>query len=440
MLDHKWNSKFVTAVFAGAFGILATGLSAQRSMADDFNWKAHSGETVSFLASTNPWTSAVMKYKGDFEKLTGITLRVDTYSEEQMRQRLVTVMNARSNEVDLFMTQVSREGMQFAAAGWYRDLMPLAKKETAPGYELDDLSPALVKAATFDGALVGIPLNIAGPVIYYRTDIFEKCQVSPPGTIDDIAKVAAKIKKCDPSVTAFASRGLKPALPYTFSVLLHNMGGSYMKDGKSNLCSPEGKKALRTYAGLLKDYGPPGVVNYNFYQLTSLYRAGRSAMSFESSNELSSIMENEQRLGDTGVMPLPKGPGGSHPITIGWSLAISKFSSNPDAAWYFVQWATSPKMQAKLALAGIAPPRKSASSDQAYKTWLDKQPVRKQWQQAIDFLAANGNSDVAYPIAQNPVSRQIIGQAVDSILLGTASVDEACKTADEKADALIAQQ
>jgi len=420
--------------------VAVSGLSVGHAFAGQFNWKAHSGETISFLASNNPWTTAIMKSKSDFEKLTGITLRVDTYSEEQMRQRLVTVMNARSNEVDLFMTQVSREGMQFAAADWYHDLMSLAKSESAPGYDFTDLSPALVKAATFNGVLTGIPLNIAGPVIYYRTDIFRKCKVSPPGTVDDIAKVAAEIKKCDPSITPFASRGLKPALPYTFSVFLHNMGGSYMKDGKSDLCSPEGKKALQTYADLLKEYGPPGVVNYNFYQLTSLYRAGRSAMSFESSNELSSIMQNRQRLSDTGVVPLPKGAGGSHPIAIGWSLAISKFSSHPDAAWYFVQWATSPKMQAKLALEGIAAPRKSASSDQAYKTWLDEQPVRKQWQQAIEFLAAHGDSDVAYPIAQNPLSRQIIGQAVDSILLGTASVDEACKTADEKADALIKQQ
>jgi len=357
-----------------------------------------------------------------------------------MRQRLLTVLNAHSDEVDVFMTLPSREGMQFAAAGWYTDLNPLVQKATSPEYKFDDLSPALVKAATYDGVFTGIPLNIEGPLLYYRTDVFEKCKVSPPKTISEISDVAKTIKECDSSITPFATRGLKPALPYTFSVFLHNMGGSYMKDGKSNLCSPESKKALETYANLIKNFGPPGVVNYSFYQLTALYRAGRSAMSFESSNEFPSIMEGGARLKDTAIVPLPKGEAGSHPTAIGWALAVSKFSAHPDAAWYFVQWATSPKMQAKLALEGIAPPRKSVSQDADYRKWLDEQPIRKQWQQAIDHLAAEGTSEVGYPIIQNPQSREFIGQAVDSILLGTSSVDEACAAADEQLNALIQQK
>jgi multiple sugar transport system substrate-binding protein len=35
-----------------------------------------------------------------------------------MRQRLLTVLNAKSSEIDVFMTLPSREGEQFSAAGW----------------------------------------------------------------------------------------------------------------------------------------------------------------------------------------------------------------------------------------------------------------------------------------------------------------------------------
>ncbi len=427
------------ARFWGTALLLAC-LTAGVAHAQNFDWKAQKGETIAFLANNNPVATAILKYKDDFTKLTGIKLRVDTYQEQQMRQRLLTVLNAHSNEVDIFMTLPSREGKQFAAAGWYTDLNPLVKKEVSPDYDFADLSPALVDAATFDGVFTGIPLNIEGPLLYYRTDIFDKCKVSPPKTIADIANVAKAIKACDSSITPFATRGLKPALPYTFSVFLHNMGGSYMKGGKSNLCSAEGKKALSTYANLIKDYGPPGVVNYSFYQLTALYRAGRAAMSFQSSNEFPSIMQGGARLKDTAIIPLPAGDGGSHPTAIGWALAISKFSAHPDASWYFVQWATSPEMQAKLALEGIAPPRKSVSQDTGYRKWLEAEPIRQQWQQAIDRLAKAGTSEVGYPIVQNPQSREFIGQAVDSILLGTSSVDEACAAADKQLDALIQQK
>ncbi|MCB8838336.1 sugar ABC transporter substrate-binding protein [Aurantimonas sp. VKM B-3413] len=422
--------------------LLASAAFVQAAHAQDFDWNAHKGETITFLANNNPVANAILKYKDDFEKKTGITLKVDSYQEQQMRQRLLTVLNARSDEVDVFMTLPSREGRQFAAAGWYQDLTPYTQKAVSADYDFKGLGKALVDAGTFDGTLTGIPLNIEGPLLYYRTDIFEKCGVAVPKSIADIQSAAEKIKACSDAsnVTPFASRGLKPALPYTFSNFLHNEGGEYMKDGKSNLCSDAGKKALKTYADLLKTYGPPGVVNYSFYQLTSLYRAGRAAMSFQSSNEFPSVMEGGERLNDTGIMPLPAGSGGSHPTTIGWAMAVSKFSDHPEAAWYFVQWATSPQMQAKLALEGIAPPRAAAAEDADYKAWLAEQPVRQKWQEALQDLAANGTSEVGYPIIQNPESREYVGQAVDDILLGTATVDQACANADEQLNALIERE
>src|ERR1019366_3754319 len=92
----------VTAVALGAITTAASGA--------DFDWKKFQGKTVTFLANNSPVSAALLTYKADFEKLTGITLKVDGYQEQQMRQRLVTVMNAHSDEVDVFMTLPSREG------------------------------------------------------------------------------------------------------------------------------------------------------------------------------------------------------------------------------------------------------------------------------------------------------------------------------------------
>ncbi|GAA4223958.1 multiple sugar transport system substrate-binding protein [Sagittula marina] len=424
----------------GVAGVALSAALGTQALAQDFDWKAHDGETITFLANNNPWATSVLKYKDDFEAKTGITLAVDSYQEQQMRQRLMTVMNARSDEIDIFMTLPSREGMQFAAAGWYNDLAEHAKDDVSPEYDFDGLGDALVEAATFDNVLTGIPLNIEGPLLYYRKDVFAECGVEVPDTLADLQAAAETIKSCKPDMTAFASRGLKPALPYTFSNFLHNMGGSYMADGRSALCSDAAQSAIDTYATLLRDYGPPGVVNYSFYQLTSLYRAGQAAMSFQSSNELSAVMEGGERLEDTGIVPLPAGDGGSVPTTIGWALSVSAFSDNADAAWYFVQWATSPEMQAKLALDGIAPPRAGAADDPDYQAWLAEQTVRGEWNAALADLAATGTSEVGYPIVQNPESREYIGQAVNAVLLGDSDVAEACAAANEQLDALIARQ
>ena len=247
-----------------------------------------------------------------------------------------------------------------------------------------------------------MPMNIEGPILYYRTDILKKCGVDTPATIKDVEAAAQKIKACDSTITPFVSRGLKPAVAYTFSNMLHNIGGSYMADGKSNLCSPKGKETLDTYSRLLRDYGPPGVVNYSFQQISALYRSGRAAMSFESSNELRTVMEGGERLKDTGLAPFPAGDAGQVPTAIGWGMAVSAYSKQPDAAWYFVQWATSPEIQKRMALQGIAPPRPAVANDPEYRKWIDEQPVRKEWQAALDVLATKGSSEVGYPIVANP--------------------------------------
>jgi multiple sugar transport system substrate-binding protein len=428
--------------FAMRLAATAVALAAITTMANaaDFDWKKFQGKTISFLANNNPVSQALLTYKADFEKLTGMTLKVDGYQEQQMRQRLVTVMNARSDEVDVFMTLPSREGEQFAASGWYGDLSAFSRNEVSQDYDVAGLGQALLKAATYDGKLTSMPMNIEGPILYYRTDIFKKCGIDPPATIKDVQSAAQKLKSCDAGIVPFVSRGLKPAVAYTFSNMLHNVGGSYMANGKSNLCSPQDKEALEIYSGLLRDYGPPGVVNYSFYQISALYRSGRAAMAFESSNELRTVMEGGERLKDTGLLPFPAGEAGQVPTAIGWGMAVSAYSKQPDAAWYFVQWATSPEIQKRMAVQGIAAPRPAVASDPDFRKWLDEHPVRKEWQAALDVLAAKGSSEVGYPIIANPESRDFIGQAVQDLILKQKTVDQACADADKGLDELILQK
>lgn len=409
------------------------------AQAAEFDWSRYKGTTITFLANNNAVGNAVARHKAEFEKLTGMTVKVDTYQEQQMRQRLVTVLNARSDEVDVFMTLVSREGEQFAKAGWYVDLSGV-KAEASTDYDFAGLSPALIKAATIEGKLTSIPANVEGPVIYYRKDVFAKCGIAFPTTLAALPDAAKALKACDGAMTPFVSRGLRDAVAYTYSNVIHNMGGQYMKAGKSDLCSAPNKAALGLYAGLLKEYGPPGVVNYTFNQISSLYRTGRAAIAFESTNELHSVLEGDARDNDTAVAVLPAGPGGSVPTGIGWGLSISPFSKKQGPAWYLVQWATSPSMQAELAREGIAAPRVKVGDDPEYKAFLAAKPIRQEWQRAVDEIARTGSSEVGYPIVANPASRSPIGQSVDEVLLGAKTIDQACADADRNLDALIAGQ
>ena len=430
------------SICTAGVGILLGALLCASAQAGEFNWKRYQGETITFLSSNHPWANAVLKRQNEFTDLTGVKIRVDTFQEAQMRQRLVTVMQAKSGEVDLYMSLKSREGLQFFNAGWYADLKPLLNDPaaTSPAYDFPDLSPALVKGEEYGGKLTGIPLNIEGPVVYSRKDVFDKCKVAPPKTLAEIEDAAKKLKACDGGITPWVSRGLKSAVPYTFSVFLHNLGGQYLAGGKSNLSSKAGVDALRYYSALLKDYGPPGVVNYTFYQISSLYREGKAAMAFESSNELGSKMEGGARLNDTAITLLPAGPGGSHPTVIGWGLSLSAFSKRQGAAWLFMQWATSKEMQAKLALEGIAPPRASVAGGADYQRWVKEQPVRQAWVTALGEMARTGTSEVGPNMEQQPAAREAIGDAVNRIILGQATPEQAAAEADKLINQLLEKE
>ena len=98
------------------------------------------------------------------------------------------------------------------------------------------------------------------------------------------------------------------------------------------------------------------------------------------------------------------------------------------------------EVQKKMALQGIAPPRPSVAKDPEYRKWIDEEPVRKEWQAALDVLATKGSSEVGYPIVANPESREFIGQAVQDLILKQKPIEQACADADKALDALIAQK
>jgi multiple sugar transport system substrate-binding protein len=78
-------------------------------------------------------------------------------------------------------------------------------------------------------------------------------------------------------------------------------------------------------------------------------------------------------------------------------------------------------------------------SDPKFVDWLNQAPVRKQWADVLSVLSKDGSSILAPQILLQPQARQIIGQAVGSVILGQATAQAAAKSADTQIDALINQ-
>lgn len=421
--------------FATLITATALSLGSGSALAQAFNWKKHDGQTVNLLLNNHPWSQAVREMAPEFTAKTGIRLRVEIFNEEQFRARLTTQLQAKSSDIDVFMSLKFREGGVYDKAGWFADLTPFLNSPaaTAPDFNFTDFGEALRKGETVNGKLVGLPINLEGPLFYWNKDIFSKCNVAEPKFLEEIPEAAAKLKACSArgDATVWAARGVRGAIPYAVSAFIYNSGGNFATpDRKPGLCQPNSVKGVEMYANLLKDYGPPGAANHTFTQVIEMLGQGRLAMTHESSNEFSNIMKFPGRDKDIGVKVLPPGKatGISKPIVFGWGVSISNFSKNKEAAWYFMQWATSNEMQTKLVQRGVAPPRASVFNGPAFKAWTTELPVRQAWANALVEISKTG-TDVSFPPSERIIeAREMVGGGVQKVFLGQgAAKDVMCQ-------------
>lgn len=424
--------KRFTAIAAAAAALLFTVPTVQ---AQAFNWKQHDGQTINLLLNNHPWSQAVRDMAGEFTAKTGIKLRIEIFNEEQFRARLTTMMQAKSSDVDVFMSLKFREGQTYDKAGWFANLSPLlaSAKDTAPDFNFNDFGEGLRKAETVNGKLVGLPINLEGPLFYWNKEIFKKCNVAEPMFLEEIPEAAAKLKACAArgDATVWAARGIRGAISYAVSAFIYNSGGDFATpDGKPGLCLPGSVKGAEMYANLLKDYGPPGAANHTFTQVIEMLGQGRLAMTHESSNEFANIMKFPGRSTDIGLKVLPKGKatGISKPIVFGWGVSVSNFSTKKEAAWTFLQWATSNEMQTRLVKNGVAPPRSSVFNGPEFKAWTTELPIRQSWANALVEISKTGTS-ISFPPTDRVIeAREMVGGGVQKIFLGQgAAKDVMCQ-------------
>ncbi|MDP9899285.1 ABC transporter substrate-binding protein [Variovorax ginsengisoli] len=404
--------------------------------AQNIDWKHFDGESINVLLNNHPWSNAIRDMAPEFTAKTGIKLRVELLNEDPQRARLGTLLQAKSPDIDVFNSLQIREGAVYAKAGWYADLMPLLgnKTLTALDFNYEDFGEGLRKATTFNGKVVALPINVEGPLFYTRSDIFARCKVEVPAYLEDIPAAAAKLKACDPAQGVWDARGVRNAIPYSMASFVFNSGGDFKSADKKQpgLCQPKTIAGMAMYADLLKNYGPVGAINHSFPQVVELLGQGKIAMTHESSNEFSNIMKYPGRDNDIQVRVLPKGreSGISKPVAFGFGLSISAYSKKKDAAWYFLQWATSAEVESKLVSKGVAPPRASVFDGPAMRTWASEKPVRQQWVDALREISRTGTGDYASPTDRVPETREIIGRAVQEMVLGEKSPKDAACAAD----------
>jgi multiple sugar transport system substrate-binding protein len=293
-----------------------------------------------------------------------------------------------------------------------------------------------------EGTQTGIPITMeVHPTLFYRKDLLEEHGIAVPQTMEELAEAAKKLTldtngdgKAD--IYGIAMRGKRAAATSVWAAFLHSYGGDWLDaDRNPAIDSPEAIAAFEAYGQLLKESGPPGSTGNHWYEVVSLMQQGKVAFACDASLFYAWFEDPEksQVVGKVGYSVLPAGPKGRVPSTVVWSLTIPYLSENPEAAWMFIQWATSKDIALQLLKKKIAGGRTSPWQDAEVKEMFPS-----------DFIEAfQGGAKVASSVWNPPVVaateiRDVIGAVIVDAILGK-EVEGAAKKAAEQMKQIMEQ-
>ncbi len=357
---------------------------------DSFNWQRHKGKTVRVLLNKHPYADALVANLENFKQLTGMNVEYDIFPEDVYFDKVTSTLTSGSSQYDVFMTG-AYQTWQYGPAGWLADVNEFIDdpEQTADTFAWQDVLPNL-RASTAWSGRVGDPLGGPGskqwamPLgfefnsVSYNKRYFEQAGMSAPQDLPDMVDKAKKLQQMSDAAYGIGVRGSRSWAtihPGYLSGYANYGATDFVTDGQGKLRSAVNSKASKEFTKLwvemIKQSGPADWTTYTWYEVANDLGSGQSAMIYDA--DIIGFFQNKgtQEAGNIGFHPFVANPERSEPTANVWiwSLAMSNFSSDKSAAWYFLQWATGSQTLLKGATEHqlVDPVRQSVSESGAFR-------------------------------------------------------------------------
>jgi multiple sugar transport system substrate-binding protein len=300
----------------------------------------------------------------EFEKQTGIHVEMSFLPFEKAMDKQITLVAAKSGEVDVFGTHYAQIG-RFGEA-----MVPLNDRAARDGFKAQDYVAGSFDALTVNGKLLAIPFTYDLRALFYRTDLFQQAGIAaPPTTWDEFVTVAQKVNH-PPDVYGFLTVGKGDPVLREFSDLLWENGGDYLEQGlkpsRPIWNQPAGVEALTWFQELIWKHkvAPPGTASYGWEENSQLFAAGQAAMSKQWGPGGTEDPQQSKIVGKYAVAPIIKNKT-ARTTAICHARGVNLYSKSPDAAWEYVKFVTGQDQQLKFSQAQGSRPAHVAALEQA---------------------------------------------------------------------------
>jgi multiple sugar transport system substrate-binding protein len=438
---------FVKGLGAAGAVLPALTMLSRTSLAEDaaaayasaaIDWKQFAGQTITLTGAIHPWSNAITPLLPEFTKLTGINVVTDFQLETTYLSATPIRLARGDSTSDVFMWTTYGQGI---SGGWLEPLNAYYSNKSLIDLRWYEESDLLKTARAFplwsDGERYAFPITSEAITLFINRDALAAKDLPVPQTFDELLATAKAVKTLEMSGIAMRAQAggnsTPPAMGFVFSY-----GGDMVKDNKAAFASPEAIAAVDLYGRLLSQAGPVGVGSYEWYQVLDDFLQGRTAMAIDSSNFATDISNPAKShvVKQAGFAGFPHLAGRAPvPFMSHWQACINSKSRNKQAAFLFLQWATSRPTSLQTAAAGLATTRLSAWSSEAFKEAFGRQAAEA----ALTNLQ-NADVDRAKAILFHPQSRSILDVfmiGVNEVVSGARSAKDAMTAAAEKANAAI---
>lgn len=344
-----------TRIFAIATLLVAFGAKAQDNLPYGLKpGKPYAGATVQALVVVTPQFKGLELRADEFTKLTGINVKWTEVPFKSLQEKMASVGVAADGNYDI-VNYLDAWGP--ANAHWLMPLDPLLARD---GVSVDRYPPAFVKASSFGGKVIGLPMRSHTQLFFYRKDIFDELKLPAPKTWDDVVAAGTAIKAAKPGVGPLACYYGADGNRQNLFIWVNYLWGAgaqiFDAKGQPAWDSPAAIKATKEFIGLNTENKicADGAVSALEQDARVSFMQGKAAMipvwwwaysGFV--NPSSSKLKPEQ----VAFVSMPSYKG-AQPVTLATSLpfAISKYSKRQDAAWEFMKWVSNPDLEKKNAI------------------------------------------------------------------------------------------
>jgi multiple sugar transport system substrate-binding protein len=411
----------------------------------------HADSEVAILAYEDPVFRAIRRTRWEMEGFLGLRLNLTVLPHTRLREHLIA--DGVPRHTDLLAVDLPWVG-ELVELGLLRPVSDLLGQSAIDRGDFYDIA---WNAGMYEGQQYGIPIQPTVEMLWYRADILERLNLTPPATLDEVLDVARKVHQPNRGLHGIVWAGARgDQLAQSFLQFLGAAGRPLLSAGgpddpfdparlgpmAARVDCPEGREVARYMRELVK-YSPPDILSLTWDDVAQRFGFGQAVLCYTWSNRVAMMdTEDLRRVGGRpGFVPHPGAgpaadgrPSGPSPMG-GVVLAIP--STVPDErlplVWRTLERLVSPEIMKYLVVHGSGA---SARYGVAADRYVAQQgPIIRY----VDDMVKNGQIQTWQrpPIPAFEELCLMLGDELHAMLSGKQPAADALANAQRRIDRLL---